>query len=107
MCHQGTISSASTAALPQLADIAETAASGDWALDLAGAVAGGLLQDHHGADEEVARQEPTLARLRDLATARLAPGQDSRSNTGPAPTGPDLTAWHREVSAVGSFAPGR
>ncbi|MEU2631059.1 hypothetical protein [Kitasatospora sp. NPDC007106] len=82
LCHQGTISSASIAALPQLADIVETTASGDWALGLAGAIAGGLLQGHHGADEEVARQEPTLARLRDLATARLAPGQDRRTYLG-------------------------
>ncbi|MEV6978385.1 hypothetical protein [Kitasatospora sp. NPDC093806] len=79
LCHQGTISSASISALPRLADIAETTASGDWALDLAGAIAGGLLQNHHGADDEVARQEPTLARLRDLAAARLAPGQDRRT----------------------------
>ncbi|GHF77815.1 hypothetical protein GCM10018790_64920 [Kitasatospora xanthocidica] len=82
LCHQGTISSASIAVLPRLADIAETTAYGDWALSLAGAIAGGLLQDHHGADEEVARQEPTLARLRDLATARLAPGHDSRTYLG-------------------------
>ncbi|MFD0526669.1 hypothetical protein ACFQ1I_04430 [Kitasatospora arboriphila] len=82
LCHQGTISSASIAALPQLADIVETTASGDWALGLASAIAGGLLQGHHGADEEVARQEPTLARLRDLATARLAPGQDRRTYLG-------------------------
>ncbi|MET9611939.1 hypothetical protein [Kitasatospora indigofera] len=75
LCHQGTISSASIAALPQLADIAESTVPGHWALDLAGAIAGGLLQDHHGADEEVARHEPTLARLRDLATARLAPAR--------------------------------
>ncbi|MFF8271540.1 hypothetical protein ACF059_29775 [Streptomyces sp. NPDC016562] len=82
LCHQGTIFSASIAALPQLADIADDTGFGDWALDLAGAIAGGLLQDHHGADEEVTRQKPTLARLRGLAAARLAPGQDRRTYLG-------------------------
>ncbi|MFF2819835.1 hypothetical protein ACFVT9_30470 [Kitasatospora cineracea] len=74
LCHQGTITSASIAALPRLADIAENPSSGEWALDLAGGIAAGLLQRHHGADEEVARQGPVLARLRTTATARLAPG---------------------------------
>ena len=69
LCHQGTISPESIAALPWLADIAEAAVPGDWALHLAGAIAGGLLQGHHGADEEVARQGPTLERLRDAAVA--------------------------------------
>ncbi|MFD7731620.1 hypothetical protein ACFV6F_14685 [Kitasatospora phosalacinea] len=74
LCHQGTITSASIAALPRLTDIAETRPSVDWALDLAGGIAAGLLQRHHGADEEVARQGPVLARLRATVAARLIPG---------------------------------
>ncbi|MEU8445923.1 hypothetical protein AB0F05_36500 [Streptomyces microflavus] len=73
LCHQGTITPASIAALPQLADIAKTEGAGDWALDLAGAIAGGLLQPH-GADEEVARRAATLSELRALAAARLRSG---------------------------------
>ncbi|MHA6763912.1 hypothetical protein [Streptacidiphilus sp. PAMC 29251] len=68
--------------MPRLADIAETTTSGGWALDLAGSIAGGLLQLHYGGDEEVARQGPTLARLRDTATTRLTPSQDRRTYVG-------------------------
>ncbi|MFF4185415.1 hypothetical protein ACFYZ9_19675 [Streptomyces sp. NPDC001691] len=78
LCHQGTITPASIAALPQLADIAKTEDTGDWALDLAEAVASGLLQ-HHGADEEVARCAAALAELRVMATDRLRPGLDSKT----------------------------
>ncbi|MEV7777146.1 hypothetical protein [Kitasatospora sp. NPDC088351] len=81
LCHQGTVSAASIAALPRLADIAKTAVFGDWALDLAGAIAGGLLQSHV-ADEEVARYAPALAQLRDTAAARLGPGRDGRTYLG-------------------------
>ena len=78
LCHQGTITPASIAALTQLADIAKTEDVGDWALDLAGAIASGLLQ-HHGADEEVARCAATLAELRAMAAARLRSGLDGKT----------------------------
>ncbi|MEU8565392.1 hypothetical protein AB0C45_28415 [Streptomyces cyaneofuscatus] len=78
LCHQGTITPASIAALPQLADMAKTEDVGDWALDLAGAVASGLLQ-RHGADEEVARCAATLAELRAMAAARLRSGLDGKT----------------------------
>ncbi|RSO09994.1 hypothetical protein DMH26_00385 [Streptomyces sp. WAC 05379] len=77
LCHQGTITPASIAALPRLADIAKSEDAGDWALDLAGAIARGLLQPH-GADEEVARCAATLAELRAMAAARLRSGLDGR-----------------------------
>ncbi|MFF7492868.1 hypothetical protein [Streptomyces rubiginosohelvolus] len=77
LCHQGTITPASIAALPHLADIAKTEGAGDWALDLAGAIAGGLLQPH-GADEEVAHCAATLAELRAMAAARLRSGLDGK-----------------------------
>lgn len=83
LCHQGTITPASIAALPQLADIAKTEGAGDWALDLAGAIAGGLLQPH-GADEEVARRAATLSELRALAAARLRPGLTGKMYLKPA-----------------------
>ncbi|MET9403558.1 hypothetical protein [Kitasatospora sp. NPDC002965] len=78
LCHQGTITPASIAALPRLADIAKTEGIGDWALDLAGAIAGGLLQPH-GVDEEVARCAPTLAKLRATAATRLRPCLDRKT----------------------------
>ncbi|WP_043463933.1 hypothetical protein [Kitasatospora sp. MBT66] len=81
LCHQGTITPASIAALPRLADIAKAEDIGDWALDLAGAIAGGLLQPH-GVDEEVARCAPTLAELRVTAAARLRPGLDGKTYLG-------------------------
>ncbi|MFJ5019324.1 hypothetical protein [Streptomyces griseoluteus] len=73
----GTITGPSVAALPQLSDIAKTEGAGDWALDLAGAITGGLLQPH-GADEEVACCTAALAELRATAAARLQPGLDGK-----------------------------
>ncbi|MFC5665986.1 hypothetical protein ACFP3U_23785 [Kitasatospora misakiensis] len=81
LCHQGAITPASIAALPRPAEIAKAEDTGDWALDLAGAIAGGLLQPH-GGDEEVARCAPTLAQLRATAAARLRPGLDRKTYLG-------------------------
>ncbi|WP_329176978.1 hypothetical protein [Streptomyces sp. NBC_01477] len=81
LCHQGTVSSASLAALPLLAEIAKTKVLGDWALDLAGAIAGGLLQDHLD-NEEVACCAPALAQLREAAAARLGPDHDGPTYLG-------------------------
>ncbi|MEV0192215.1 hypothetical protein AB0I39_27235 [Kitasatospora purpeofusca] len=81
LCHQGTIAPASIAALPRLAEIAKAEGHGDWALDLAAAIAGSLLQPH-GADEEVARCAPALAELRTTAAARLGPGPDPETYLG-------------------------
>ncbi|MBM9624524.1 hypothetical protein [Streptomyces zhihengii] len=75
---RGRFTPASIVALPHLAGIAKTEDAGDSALDLAGAIAGGLLQSH-GADEEVARCATALAELSATAAARLRTGLDGKT----------------------------
>ena len=73
LCHQGTVYSASFAALPSLADAAARWASNKRAmvLDLAGAIVAS--KDVVGSREQLLRGlEPTLTRLAELARESLA-----------------------------------
>jgi hypothetical protein len=73
LCHQGTVYSASFAALPLLADIAERHVPAGYiaALDLAGAIVAS--KDWPSDTAAVRQQHPeTLRRLRDLAERNLA-----------------------------------
>ncbi|WP_225800486.1 hypothetical protein [Streptomyces sp. NK15101] len=70
-----TVSAASFAALPYLRDLArsgETVAV-DRALELAGAIVAGVVQDH-GADELIREMAPVIAELRDVLARRIGDG---------------------------------
>ncbi|MEU2493272.1 hypothetical protein [Streptomyces sp. NPDC007883] len=77
LCHQGTVSSASFAAIPRLAEVARHGQSDDSsrALVLAGAIMRGALQNH-GADDVILLCSAAVEDLRRLADERLVDRPD-------------------------------